>query len=267
MEPPALRPEGEVDPLPGLPSAPGLSLAELRYPPGLRLPRHSHDGGVLCVAVRGGFGEDVRRTRFEAEQGALTWLPPGEPHRNQVGSAGLLGLRVEVGPGWLGAKRAAAEHPPRIARGGAVAGFATALVREVRRGEDALAAAIESLVVLVLAELVRSEAPARGAPPAWLCRVRERLRDEPGVSPSLGDLAREAGVHPGHLARAFRRYFGCTAGDYLREHRLERARDLLRRGDEPLAAVALRCGFADQSHLGRAFKRRYGVSPGAFRRS
>ncbi|RZL04731.1 MAG: helix-turn-helix domain-containing protein, partial [Rubrivivax sp.] len=35
---------------------------------------------------------------------------------------------------------------------------------------------------------------------------------------------------------------------------------------EPLAAVALRLGFADQSHLQRVFKDHTGITPGRYRR-
>jgi AraC family transcriptional regulator len=37
--------------------------------------------------------------------------------------------------------------------------------------------------------------------------------------------------------------------------------------DLPLADVAVRCGFADQSHFTKLFRRSIGVSPGSFRRA
>ena len=79
----------------------------------------------------------------------------------------------------------------------------------------------------------------------------------------LGDLAREAGVHPMHLTRAFRAHFGCSVGDYQLRLRLDRARVMLLRTDLAIASVAAETGFADQSHLSRHFTRRYGVTPGA----
>jgi AraC family transcriptional regulator len=47
--------------------------------------------------------------------------------------------------------------------------------------------------------------------------------------------------------------------------RLERAKTLLRRTREPLAAIAQEAGFADQSHLTQMFRREIGVTPGRFR--
>ena len=45
-----------------------------------------------------------------------------------------------------------------------------------------------------------------------------------------------------------------------------RIRTVLREPGEPLASIALRSGFADQSHMCRVFYAAYGVSPGEFRR-
>jgi AraC family transcriptional regulator len=79
-------------------------------------------------------------------------------------------------------------------------------------------------------------------------------------------LAVGVGVHPVTLARAFRRAFGCTIGEYLRRLRIERAAEQLATGTQPLAEIALAAGFADQSHFSNVFRRRVGMSPSAYRR-
>ena len=90
-------------------------------------------------------------------------------------------------------------------------------------------------------------------------RFREPLR--------LADVAREADVHPGHLARAFRQHFRMTLGSYVRTLRLEWVTTELLRSDESLASIALAAGFADQSHLTRAFKLYCGLTPQVYRRT
>jgi AraC family transcriptional regulator len=45
--------------------------------------------------------------------------------------------------------------------------------------------------------------------------------------------------------------------------RLKHAFDLIRQGSLPLAEIAYRVGFADQSHLTRWVRRAYGVTPAA----
>jgi AraC family transcriptional regulator len=74
-------------------------------------------------------------------------------------------------------------------------------------------------------------------------------------------------VHPGYLASAFRRHFGCTIGEFVRRQRIALACRALTDGDAPLADVAIEAGFADQSHFTRTFKRQLGMTPAAYRKT
>ena len=103
-------------------------------------------------------------------------------------------------------------------------------------------------------------------PPAWVLQLRDALHDtyeEPG---SLDELARGVGRHPMHVARAFREHFGDSIGDYVRRLQTEAARRLITTTDQPLARIALRAGFTDQSHMNRLFRRALGCTPGQLRR-
>jgi AraC family transcriptional regulator len=81
------------------------------------------------------------------------------------------------------------------------------------------------------------------------------------------DIARECELSVAQFARAFKRSTGLPPHRYLTERRIERARLLLMHSDLPLADVAVRCGFADQSHFTKIFRRSMAVSPGSFRRA
>jgi AraC family transcriptional regulator len=82
----------------------------------------------------------------------------------------------------------------------------------------------------------------------------------------VGDVAAEIGVHPVHLARAFRAAWDCSPGELIRWRRVDQAADMLRRLDVSAAEIAAQVGFADQSHMTRAFRATYGMAPGAYRR-
>src|SRR5437667_238344 len=73
------------------------------------------------------------------------------------------------------------------------------------------------------------------------------------------------GVHPAHLARAFRARYGETLGEYVRRLRLEWAAGEMIATDKPLTFLAVEAGFCDQSHFTRAFKRQFGITPARFR--
>ena len=83
--------------------------------------------------------------------------------------------------------------------------------------------------------------------------------------PALRTLAGEAGVHPVYFAAAFRRFYGCSPGEYARRRRIDFARKQIANPELPLARIAVDAGFADQSHLTRVFKRFTGLTPREYR--
>jgi AraC family transcriptional regulator len=81
----------------------------------------------------------------------------------------------------------------------------------------------------------------------------------------LADLAAVVGLSRCRFARRFRCSTGRSPHGFVLDRRVARAQLLLTRTGMPLSDVALRCGFADQSHLTRVFRARVGVPPGRFR--
>jgi AraC family transcriptional regulator len=84
---------------------------------------------------------------------------------------------------------------------------------------------------------------------------------------SLYALARAAGYSPWHAARIFRGMTGKNPFDYIRELRLSRAAEKLRKEDARVIDVAL--DFVFESHEGftRAFSKKFGMCPRNFSRS
>lgn len=125
-----------------------------------------------------------------------------------------------------------------------------------------------SVLLEEVAEVVRSPrtVPATAASAGWIVRAYEMVMDANPASITLDGLAREADVHPVHIARTFRREWGRTAGELIRDRQFERACDLLSRTDRPIVDIALDLGFCDQAHFTRFFSRRAKLPPGRFRR-
>jgi AraC family transcriptional regulator len=67
------------------------------------------------------------------------------------------------------------------------------------------------------------------------------------------------------FTRGFTRIYGKTPTSYLRQLRLDRAKELLLHTSLPIAAVALRVGYSDAAHFVIAFKRDAGVTPRSYR--
>lgn len=241
------------------------ALTEARYRPHQVLAPHAHRWPALTLVQHGSYSLRVGRTVHECSPREVYYEPGEREHENRVGARGFRSLIVELrgGPGAaLFPDREVASGDPRLLAA------AARLPRELAEEDAASALALEGLVLELLAGLLRARprrAAGRGPDPPWLPAVAERLEAESARPPSLGELAAEAGVHPVHLARCFRRRHGCSAGEYARRVRLRRAAEALRRGDRPLAAVAAETGFSDQSHMTRAFRRAFGVTPAVFR--
>ena len=82
--------------------------------------------------------------------------------------------------------------------------------------------------------------------------------DEPIGVEALADIAARS---PFHFTRVFTRSVGMTPHRYVVHLRLQRAIELVREGQSGLAEIAVRTGFADQSHLSRWVRRVHGVAP------
>jgi AraC family transcriptional regulator len=101
--------------------------------------------------------------------------------------------------------------------------------------------------------------------PNWLHKAMELLHDRYLDDLSIADIATSVGVHPIHLARSFRRHFGCSPAEFTRFRRLEKATQMLTRSASPLSEIALSCGFADQSRFSKQFARNLGITPRKYR--
>ncbi len=74
-------------------------------------------------------------------------------------------------------------------------------------------------------------------------------------------------INPTTLKEVFKDVYGTSIAAHLKEHRLERAAQLLRESDASIADVARQVGYESQSKFTVAFKEQYGQLPTAYRRS
>jgi len=83
---------------------------------------------------------------------------------------------------------------------------------------------------------------------------------------SRAALARVAGCSEAELARRFQRHLGTSPARWVRQRRVTTAAELLRVTDEPIEAIAVRCGLGERSHFSRTFAQLCGCGPAAYRR-
>jgi AraC family transcriptional regulator len=98
-------------------------------------------------------------------------------------------------------------------------------------------------------------------------RIIEHLGRITQDFPDLTSLAKRAGLSRFHFIRVFKAETGMTPLRYVEQCKMEQAKTLIETADIPLAEIAERLGFSDQSHLTRRFKAVVGRTPAAYSRS
>jgi AraC family transcriptional regulator len=136
--------------------------------------------------------------------------------------------------------------------------------------------AVESLANILAVQLIRCIAAPRRPerrrdgtlPRRRLRAVLEYIEEHFDASPSLEQMAAVARLSAYHFARQFKAATGLPPHQYLVARRVDCAKLLLQTQTYlPLAEVAARAGFSDQSQFTRHFRRIVGLTPGRFRRS
>jgi AraC family transcriptional regulator len=244
----------------------GFTLAELRFPSDYVQPRFDPVLPYLAFVLEGSLVKSFRsRTLSLAPANGLT-MPVGATHGARFGRRGARIVIVKPNA----ATSRVAGYFDRLAelRGGALPSLAWRLAAELRASDTAAPLAAEGLALELLAATRREAGARRRATraPGWLKAAEELLRTRLGDCVRLRELADLVGVHPVHLARVFRAHHGVSVGEYGRRVRLDWAAAEVARTDMPLARIAARAGFADQSHFTRLFKERIGTTPAAYRR-
>lgn len=158
-----------------------------------------------------------------------------------------------------------AEHPAATA----LDSFLLELFRRV--GEPAVGgnamwaklAGAHALAALLAGAVLEGGPVAAPAAPSQVRRAEELLRARAREPVSIAELCRELQVGLRALQLAFRHHRGTTPQRFLRDCRLDLAREHLRRGDEPssVTSVALDCGFTHVGRFAAAYRARYGEPP------
>jgi AraC family transcriptional regulator len=245
-----------------------LNMTECVYSPGLKMPKHSHELAYFSLVLLGNFTETFGSAQVTGKPAVLVAHPPEHAHAVVFHSQEVRIFRTEIKSRWLERLRESSINfeSSSCFDGGVPVGLALRLYREFRAQDKYSTLAIEGLLLEMLAEVSRRREQSRTRhAPHWLERAREILHETTGVVPTLGEVAREAGVHPVHLAHEFRKFYGESVGEYARRLRLEAACRQIAQTNLPLSEIAANAGFYDQSHFSNTFKRHTGMTPAEFR--
>lgn len=97
-----------------------------------------------------------------------------------------------------------------------------------------------------------------GLPSEQLERVQKWITDHLSERLIVRDLGRVAGMSKDHFGRKFKASTGYPPHQFILIERLNKALELLKKGELRTSEVAAVCGFSDQSHLSRSLRMYYG---------
>ena len=245
--------------------------------------------GVDTLVVAGGSGVDAARH----DPTLVGWVAAAGAGARRVTSvcsgvfllaaAGLVtGRRVTTH--WAREAQLRREHPelrvdcdPIFIRDGQVwtsagvtAGMDLALALvEDDLGRDVAHAVAQELVMF----LRRPGSQSQFSVPLWSRQPRTdpiravvaAIHANPGAGHGLESLAGRAGLSPRHFQRRFTAEVGVPPAAYVERVRIEAAQRALTAGDDPVEAIARRCGFGTAETLRRTFHRHARVAPSDYR--
>lgn len=105
----------------------------------------------------------------------------------------------------------------------------------------------------------------RGEDYSAVAEVVQHIRKNFGETLRVPELAARAGLSGYQFEQRIRKLFQITAGQLIQKTRMEAAVRRLRETNDPIATVALDCGYSDQSAFTRQFRQTVGLSPSEYR--
>jgi AraC family transcriptional regulator len=248
---------------------PSFQVTRTWRPGGFALPPHTHEHTNVALCVAGSYDESLAEGWLRVTPATLICRPGGVTHANNYERGASRALIFEVPQATLRVISPFSRvlDRPLHLESATVAALARRADGQIALEDDVSPLELEAIAFELIALATRHEATERDAGAGWLPRVKQFIEAEFRRTLRLDELARIGGVHPAHLARAFRAQFGRSVGAFVRERRVAHAATLLRRHSLSLAEISAEAGFYDQSHFTRVFTRQMGISPARFRRS
>jgi AraC-like DNA-binding protein len=278
----------DFEPLRGRPLESEISLRAL---PGLRMMTSTLSGGrlqrrgelladgrddlTLFVSLTGDCVASQRGREVALARGEAVMMSASEPaetlHVHQKG-VGILVPRAALAPLVRDIDGALAQPiPPGTEALKLLLGYLRVLHEDHALTDPRVCGLLVTHIYDVLAILLGATrdgaalAARRGLPAARLHAIKRDVDNylaDPGAL-AISSVAARHRITPRYVQMLFESE-GITFSDYVRNLRLDRARQMLgdpRSAAHGIGAVAFACGFSDPSHFGRAFRRRYGATP------
>ncbi len=97
-------------------------------------------------------------------------------------------------------------------------------------------------------------------------RLCEQMSEDLAHNWTLEKMSEAVKISKPYLQKLFKTETGIAPKTFLRDKRLEKARELLEVEHEQISQIGRQVGMLHESHFTRDFKKKYGKTPTAYRR-
>lgn len=223
-------------------------------------PAHRHDFPQLVLPLAGRLELDIGGHQGCADSITAAFVEPGAAHATSAGGANRA-LVLDLAPSIMSDLQleslARTPFVTLTAAAGKLVEFMALSLDQSPSG-----ASLQHWVPLLLDTLARHPPQARSRLHRMLAQVEAQV-----ARPwTVADMAALAAISPSRLHEWFQQELATSPRAWLAEVRMAQACRLLRTSALPLAFIAPRCGYGDQSALTHAMRKLRGTTPSAYRK-
>ena len=220
-----------------------------------------HDYAQLVLPLQGAVMLDIEGKEARLDPLRAAFVEPGAWH-SQLGTPDNRSLILDIATPALPAplRDQLGDRPFRALN--AASGKLVEFMGLMLDQQAAPPAAVQAWLALLMDSLTLKSPQPRSR----LAVLMAAATADPGLPWSTEQMARKAGLSVSRLHALFREEHDTTPHGWLQATRIQHACTLLARGKLPIADIACRAGFADQSALTRAMRNGLGQTPAAYRK-
>ncbi|WP_435262043.1 helix-turn-helix domain-containing protein [Tenacibaculum sp. nBUS_03] len=222
---------------------------------------HYHENPYFTYLLQGKLFESNKKESYYLESGDLLFHNWQDTHYNIKPPVFTRGFHIELNQEWfLNFDIDLKDFEGSInLKNPIIKNLMNQVFIETKINDQYSNISIESSLINIFNTIGKSTEEQSKAP-IWAKKLQELLFEE-NIDYSLNNLSSILGVHPVHLSRAFRKYFGTSLGNYIRVIKINKAFNLIVSNKLSMTEICYLSGFYDQSHFISNFKQIYHTTP------
>lgn len=224
--------------------------------------RHAHAYHQVVLPFQGKLEIEIENTAGQVKEGVGVFIAAGATHNFYA--HGKNAFVVFDVPAPIGAHIEAADKPAFFRLGRDIQGLVDYVT--LNWPQAGLPHDLHAAWSALLLERLKANGLITSQWNVKLRRATAFMRAQLARPITMAEIADIAGLSSSRLHAVFKEQFSTTPHAYLMDLRMKAAVELLSTTDLPIADVAARTGYTDQSALTRALRRARNQTPGALRR-